>query len=61
MSTSSINPDYGVLASRLLVSNRNKNTSPFLSKTMKGVVSTLSKSFLELVATHRKTLDDICD
>jgi hypothetical protein len=60
-SMSSIHPDYGVLASRLLVSNHHKNTTPCFSKTMKGVSSTLSKSFMDLVATHKKTIDEICD
>ena len=60
-SMSSIHPDYGVLASRLLVSNLHKNTSPCFSKTMKGVSSTLSKPFMEMVTIHKKAIDEMCD
>jgi ribonucleoside-diphosphate reductase alpha subunit len=60
-SISSMHPDYGILASRLLVSNHHKNTSASFSKTMKGVSSTLSKSFMDLVTTHKKIIDEICD
>lgn len=58
-SLSSNHPDYGSLASKLLVSDHHKKTSSSFSETMKQL--SLAPSFLKLIEEHCDFLDTICD
>ena len=69
MSTS--NPDYGTLASRIVVSNHQKNTDPYYDmvinrlynfKNIHGKVKPLvSKAFFEYYATYQREIEDMFD
>jgi ribonucleoside-diphosphate reductase alpha subunit len=69
MSTS--NPDYGTLASRIVVSNHQKNTDPYYDmvinrlynfKDVHGNVKPLiSKAFFEYYATYQREIEDMFD
>ena len=69
MSTS--NPDYGTLASRIIVSNHHKNTDPYYDmvinrlynfKDVHGNVKPLiSKAFFEYYATYQREIEDMFD
>ena len=67
-SLSTEHPDYGVLASRIIISNHHKNTSPSFSETMRtlyenkdihGIQSPLiSKELFEIVEENKTKLND---
>jgi ribonucleoside-diphosphate reductase alpha chain len=69
MSTS--NPDYGILASRIVVSNHEKNTDPYFDmivnrlynfKNSNGKVKPLiSKNFFEYYSNNQSKIDDMFD
>ena len=52
-------PDYGVLASRILVSNLHKNTSSDILETFDRMKNVLSPSFLATVAAHTQFFQDL--
>ena len=64
-------PDYGVLASRIVVSNHHKNTSPSFSETMfllreakdvSGLANPLvSDELWDIVKTHKEKLNSVID
>ena len=70
-SMSTLNPDYGTLASRIVVSNHQKNTDPYFNmvvnrlynfKNLHGEVKPLiSKDFFEYYANNQSEIDDMFD
>lgn len=70
-SMSSIDPDYNVLAGRIMISNHHKNTTQSFVKTMKklftnidinGIHSPLVSSELhQIVISNHKVIEEICD
>ena len=70
-SMSTLNPDYGTLASRIVVSNHQKNTDPYFDmvvnrlynfKNSHGQVKPLiSKDFFEYYANNQSEIDDMFD
>ena len=70
-SMSTLNPDYGTLASRIVVSNHQKNTDPYFDmvvnrlynfKNSHGTVKPLiSKDFFEYYANNQSEIDDMVD
>ena len=56
-------PDYGVLASRIIISNHHKNTSPSFSETITKLynVGLINNELKEMVDTHANKLNDIID
>jgi ribonucleotide reductase alpha subunit len=68
-SLSTEHPDYGILASRIIVSNHHKNTSPSFSETVRTLYentdkngknsSLVSKELYEIVQKHKGKLNDI--
>ncbi len=70
-SMSTLNPDYGTLASRIVVSNHQKNTDPYFDmvvnrlynfKNSHGTVKPLiSKDFFEYYANNQSEIDDMFD
>jgi ribonucleoside-diphosphate reductase alpha chain len=69
-SMSTLHPDYAVLASRIIVSNHQKNTSPLFSETMEVLYNTidndtnekmniLSEDFWNTAQTNKEYLDSL--
>ena len=68
-SLSTEHPDYGILASRIIISNHHKNTSPSFSETIRTLYentdkngnnsSLVSKELYETVQKHKAKLNDI--
>ena len=68
-SLSTEHPDYGILASRIIISNHHKNTSPSFSETIRTLYentdkngnssSLVSKQLYETVQKHKAKLNDI--
>ena len=68
---SSVHPDYGVLASRLVVSNHHKTTLPSFSKTIKKLQTNtdvrgqpspmIAPEYYNIIMQHAKVLDAMCD
>jgi len=68
-SLSTEHPDYGILASRIIISNHHKNTSPSFSETIRTLhenvdknnnpSSLVSKELYETVKKHKAKLNDI--
>lgn len=66
-----VNPDYGTLAARIIISNHHKNTSPSFSETMTVMYNTtdaagnrnplISEELWQIVQTHRDKLNSIID
>lgn len=59
-------PDYGVLASRIIVSNHHKNTSPSFSETVQTLYTStefplVSKELYEVVQKHKEKLNSYID
>ena len=56
-------PDYGVLASRICISNHHKNTSPSFSETIQLLFDNnlISKSLYENVQNHKEKLNSYID
>jgi ribonucleoside-diphosphate reductase alpha chain len=57
-SLSSNHPDYGNLASKLLISDHHKKTNSSFVETMRQL--SLASSFMELIENHATMLDTIC-
>jgi len=51
------NPDYGILATRIVISNNHKTTSPKFSQAMLQLESFLSKTLLEIVKEKGDIID----
>ena len=68
---SSVHPDYGILASRLVVSNHHKTTLPSFSKTIKKLQTNtdvrgqpspmFAPEYYNIIMQHAKVLDAMCD
>ena len=66
-----VHPDYGVLASRIVVSNHHKNTSPSFSETIsilygatdvnKQVNPLISNELYDIVRAHKEKLNSVID
>ena len=56
-------PDYGILASRIIISNHHKNTSPSFSETMKILYDNqlLNTEMKELIDNHGNKLNSVID
>ena len=56
-------PDYGILASRIIISNHHKNTSPSFSETIAKLyeVGLINNDLKKMVDTHANKLNDIID
>jgi ribonucleotide reductase alpha subunit len=56
-------PDYGILASRIIISNHHKNTSPSFSETIAKLYSAglINDDLKHMVDTHANKLNDIID
>ena len=62
-SLSTEHPDYGILASNIVVSNHHKNTSPSFTETIKLLFDEglICKKIYSIVKTHRAKLNDVID
>ena len=62
-SLSTDHPDYGVLASKIVVSNHHKNTSPSFTEVIKALYdeNMISKKIYSIVKTHGSKLNDVID
>ena len=62
-SLSTEHPDYGVLASKIVVSNHHKNTSPSFTEVIKALYdeNLISKKIYSIVKTHGSKLNDVID
>ena len=66
-SLSTLNPDYGILAARVIISNHQKNTDDSFSKAMKKLYNykdvhgkhcpMISETIYKIINTHKKILD----
>jgi ribonucleoside-diphosphate reductase alpha chain len=57
----STHPDYGILASRIVITNHNKNTLVSFSETIQLLDSIISKELMELVKNKGNELDAMID
>ena len=62
-SLSTEHPDYGILASKIVVSNHHKNTSPSFTEVIKALYdeNLVSKKIYSIVKTHGTKLNDVID
>ena len=62
-SLSTEHPDYGILASNIVISNHHKNTYPSFTETIKALYDEglISKKILAIVKTHGTKLNDVID
>jgi ribonucleoside-diphosphate reductase alpha chain len=60
-SMATIHSDYSILASRIVISNHQKNTEASFSATMHTLASHMSPAFLAFVQTHATQLDAMID
>ena len=62
-SLSTEHPDYGVLASKIVVSNHHKNTSPSFTEVIKALYdeNLISKKIYSIVKSHGTKLNDVID
>jgi ribonucleotide reductase alpha subunit len=62
-SLSTEHPDYGRLASNIVISNHHKNTSPSFTECIKALYEEdlISKKIYTIVKTHRAKLNDVID
>jgi len=62
-SLSTEHPDYGILASKIVVSNHHKNTYPSFTETSKALFDEglISKKVFSIIKTHGTKLNDVID
>jgi len=62
-SLSTEHPDYGILASKIVVSNHHKNTYPSFTETSKALFDDglISKKVFSIIKTHGTKLNDVID